>query len=170
MHEQSDIAYEILRALRRILRRVSQHSRSLSQRSGLTVPQLLCLRAVARGAEAPGVTVAEVAARVRLSPATTSRILDRLERAGFVLRQRNAADRRKVCVTLTTLGEERLKNVPRPLHEQFLKRVEALAPEERAALLASLDRIVVMMEAAGIDASPVLTPELDVKKPAAGLE
>jgi len=174
MDRSTNIGYEVLRSLRRILRKVSEHSRSLAQTTGLTVPQLLCLRAVERlsgasdagpRAEAPDVTLVMIARQVRLSNATVSRILDRLERAGFLTRERRAADRRKVCVSLTTLGRERLKNLPQPLHDQFLRRVEALDEAEREDLLRSLDRIVDMMEAQDIDASPVLTPEHEVDRP-----
>ncbi len=158
MSESTNIGYEILRSLRRILRKVSEHSRSLAQTTGLTV------RAVRRlTAEHAEVTVAMVAARVHLANATISRILDRLERAKFIRRERLQSDRRKVGVSLTTLGEERLKDLPLPLHEQFVRRVEALDEEDRAQLLASLDRVVAMMEAEDIDAAPVLTPEVDVR-------
>lgn len=166
MGDPRDIGYEILRSLRRVLRKVSEHSRNLAHTTGLTVPQLLCLRAVNRlGVDGDEVNVAMIAKRVRLTNATVSRILDRLERAGFLARERVAQDRRKVLVRLTTLGRERLKNLPQPLHDQFLRRVEALDETERADLLTSLDRIVEMMEAEDIDAAPMLTPELDVKDP-----
>lgn len=170
MSESTNIGYEILRSLRRILRKVSEHSRSLAQTTGLTVPQLLTLRAVRRlASEHAEVTVAMVAARVHLANATISRILDRLERAGFIRRERLQSDRRKVGVSLTTLGEERLKDLPLPLHEQFVRRVEALEEADRAQLLASLDRVVAMMEAEDIDAAPVLTPEVDVRPAPDGL-
>lgn len=166
MSGSEDIGYEVLRALRRILRKVSEHSRHLSHTTGLTVPQLLCLRAISRmeREDEAEITVAMVAKQVRLTNATVSRILDRLERAGFVKRERRAADRRKVCLELTPLGVERLKDLPLPLHEQFLRRVEQLEPQEREDLLLQLARIVEMMEAEDIDAAPVLTPEFDVKK------
>ena len=38
----------LLRAIRRIVRQVSEHSRHLHAEVGLTVPQLLCLRAIMR--------------------------------------------------------------------------------------------------------------------------
>lgn len=40
------IAHQVLRAIRRIVRRISQHSKHLAEVSGLNVPQLLCLKAV----------------------------------------------------------------------------------------------------------------------------
>ena len=170
MPQEENLGFEMLRSLRRILRKVSEHSRSLSRSAGLTVPQLLCLRAIGElGTRSnQGVTVVQVSERVHLAAPTVSRILDRLEQAGFVHRARSTDDRRKVLLTLTPLGRERLKHLPQPLHEQFLARVESLPPPRRVELLDALAEIVEMMEASGIEASPVLTPDVDIKRQVPG--
>lgn len=161
--EQDDsVGFQILRAIRRIIRRTSTHSRSVSRHNGVSVPQMLCLKAIAELSANSGATVALVADRVQLSAPTASRILDRLERAGYVERQRATTDRRKVVVTLTQRGGERVKDLPQPLHEQFLNRLHALNAGDQLELLRSLERIVELMDAKDIDASPVLTPELEV--------
>jgi len=165
MEPTEEIAYEILRSIRRIIRQVSEHSRRLSRDSGLTVPQLLCLRAIAGAEEGSEVTVARVAGKVQLSSATVTRILDRLEQAGLIGRDRNLEDRRKVRLTLTGLGEQRLAELPQPLHDQFLVRLNNLEESKRRELLRSLLEIVEMMEATELDAAPLLTPEMDVRKP-----
>lgn len=165
MDPSEDIAFEILRSIRRIIRQVSEHSRRLSREAGLTVPQLLCLRAIAEEDDDAEVTVALVAGKVQLASATVTRILDRLEQAGFITRERTLEDRRKVRLSLTVLGKLRLKDLPKPLHEQFLIRVNGLDDTKRRELLRSLLEIVEMMEATELDAAPVLTPEVDVKKP-----
>lgn len=157
MQPQDDIAYQILRSIRRILRKTSEHSRQLLQEAGLTVPQLLCLRAIA-GAEGAEITVASVSQLVGLSAPTTSRILDRLELAGFIVRERRSVDRRKVCLRLTRAGSKQLAKLPTPLHEEFLLRLKKLRKAERLNLLQALEQIVVMMEASDLDAAPILTP------------
>jgi len=163
MKDGSDLAFEILRSLRRILRKVSQYSRSLARRTGLTVPQILCMRAIREGAPDGRVTAATVSQRVRLSPPTVSRILDRLERAGFVARERDDRDRRRMWLSLTTEGEARLEKSPTPLHVEFLERLRALPEEERFGLLDALETIVEMMEAEEIDAAPMLTSGAEVQ-------
>lgn len=160
-HEES-IGFQILRSIRRIIRRTSEHSRSVSRHGGITVPQMLCLKAISEFHPDEPVTVAMVAKTVHLSPPTVSRILDRLEKGGFILRERATTDRRKVCVSLTESGWQRIDNLPKPLHEQFLQRLERIDPVERLGLLKALERIVALMDAEGIDAAPVLTPELEV--------
>jgi len=127
------------------------------------VPQLLCLRKVSESTKAEPVTVAEVAASVQLSDATVSRILDRLEKAGLILRERSTGDRRKVFLRLTAAGKKRIKKLPTPLHEQFLNCLTKLPKKQQLSLLASLEQIVDMMGAADLDVAPLLTPGAEIK-------
>lgn len=151
------ISYEILKAIRRIIRRISDHSRSLSRDVGLTVPQLLCLKTIGESTE-DEVTLVNVSGRVRLSPATVSGIVDRLERDGLVLRERRSKDRRKVCLSLTAEGRTRFESMPTPLQESFVHRLMSLDESERRGLLQSLEQVVDLMEAQDLDVSPILTP------------
>lgn len=163
----NDEAFEILRSIRRVLRKVSEHSRHLSRVAGLTVPQLLCLRAVGELGSDGEVTVASIGRQVHLSPPTVSRILDRLEEAGYVLRKPGSGDRRKLSVVLTASGQRKFRSLPAPLHDEFLSRLDRLEAGERSQLRQSLARIVDLMEATDIDAAPILTPIIDIKQPTA---
>lgn len=162
MNGDDSAAFQILRALRRIIRRTSEYSRSVARQGGVSVPQLLCLKAIADAPPGDVVTVAGIASAVRLSAPTVSRILDRMEKAGMLVRERMSADRRKVNVSLTAEGRRRLASVPVSLHEVFLERLLALGPAERTQLLEALERIVELLGAEQLDASPLLTPEVDV--------
>lgn len=60
------------------------------------------------GGEGPGgegsageLSAGELSAALKLSPAATTTVIDRLERAGLVTRSRDAANRRRVLVTAT---------------------------------------------------------------------
>ena len=44
--QDKEIAHEVLRSIRQIVRRISEYSRQLSREVGLTVPQLMCLKAI----------------------------------------------------------------------------------------------------------------------------
>jgi len=159
---QPPIGFEILRSIRRIIRRVSQYSHDLSHQVDLTVPQLLCLKAVAES-EVEKTTVGMVSEKVSLSPATVSRIIDRLVRKGLVERHRWETDRRKVFLNLTAAGIERYQTLPTPLDEKFLERLNGLPDAERRELLEALSRIVSLMDAEAVDAAPILVGGLDVK-------
>ena len=156
------IGFGILRSIRRIIRRVSQYSRDLSDQVDLTVPQLICLKAVAES-DAERTTVGQVSEKVSLSAATVSTILDRLVRKGLVERHRWESDRRKVYVTLTPAGIARCETLPTPLDESFLDRLEKLPANERRELLDALERIVALMDAEQVDAAPMLVDGLDVR-------
>lgn len=162
--EGDDMAYDVLRALRRILIRITRYSRQVARASGLTVPQILCMRAIDEtqrdGNEA---TVIGVSRRVHLTPSTVSRILDRLEDGGLIKRQRGTEDRRKVFLVLTPRGIERVKVLPTPLQHEFLRRFAALSDSDRRGLLNALQRTVEMMDAEEVEAAPLLSAEEDVR-------
>ncbi|MCA9493139.1 MAG: winged helix-turn-helix transcriptional regulator [Myxococcales bacterium] len=149
-------AEDILRAIRRIIRRVSFQSRDLAAATGLTMPQLLCLRAIERFGST--VTVAMLAAELHLSPSTVSGIVDRLVRSGFVERERSDVDRRRWILTPTVLGQQRLDTVPIALQDRFVRRLGQLDHAERRQLLGALERVVTLLDAEALDAAPMLVP------------
>lgn len=164
--EQQDLVDRMLRAIRRVILKTSRYSRNLARSSGLTIPQLLCLRAIRDLAqEHDEVTAARVSARVGLAAPTVSRILERMERAGLIERVRNSPDRRRVLIHLTPTGQQRLAGIPTPLQEQFVNRVAALGQEDQRRLVASLEQVVELMEAADLDAEPMIDAEFEARGP-----
>lgn len=151
----SPSADEILRSIRRILQGITIHSKKLYRETGMTLPQLLCLRGIA-GADRPEFTAAEVSRKVRLSPGTVTGIIDRLEHKGLVRRERRSQDRRKICLTLTAGGQEKLDSLHTSVQERFVQRLMDLSDEERIVIQRSLRRVVEMLDAEQIDASPIL--------------
>lgn len=124
------------------------------------MPQVVCLRAIEKLAmPGVGITVAEISETVQLSPATVSRIVERLTSSGMVARERNTTDRRKVCISLTETGRGRLANLPPPLQETFLQRLDELELGQRKELLTSLRLLVDLMNAGELDAAPLLVPD-----------
>ncbi len=155
--QEGERGYQVVQAIRRIIRRVSSHSRLMAQETGLTLPQLLCMRAI-HESEADEVTLARVADAVHLSRSTVSGVIERLVKAGYVTRVRSEVDRRRVHLALTPDGQARLEAVPAPLQDRFLSRLADLPESEQEALLASLHRIVELMDAEDLDAAPLLLP------------
>ena len=160
-----DLTERVLRALRRILRKTSEHSRQVFRETGLTVPQAMCLRAIGEASAEHEATVVQVSRMVQLAPATVSRILDGIEATGLIQRQRSQQDRRKVCLALTDLGQQRSLNLPAPLQERFVSRLLALDSRRQQELLDALEQVVELMEASGLAAAPVLEPEIGVGTP-----
>jgi DNA-binding MarR family transcriptional regulator len=144
---------EIVAALRSIVRAIDLRSRRLFEQSGLTGPQLLVLREASR---LEGASIGAVARAVDLSQPTVSGIIDRLERRGMVRRVRGTGDRRTVVVTVTPEGGRTLRDAPSLLQDRFRSGLARLKEWEQTQLLATLQRVVAMMDAAEIDAAPVL--------------
>jgi len=144
---------EVLMALRRVIRATDLHSKHLSKTAGLTAPQLMILQTLAREGRC---TVGEVARAISLGQATVTTIITRLENRGYVLREKSEMDRRKVHVSLTGPGKKILASAPTPLQEKFVHKFAALEEWEKSMILTSLQRVAQMMDAGGIDASPIL--------------
>jgi DNA-binding MarR family transcriptional regulator len=153
MEKHEDLAGQVIVALRRVIRAVDLHSRTLVESHGLTGPQALILKALQNGSLAAG----ELAARVNLSQGTVTDILNRLEQRGRIKRIRDTADRRRVLVEATEAGLAVLDKSPPLLQERFALRFNSLQDWEQSQLLSSLQRIAGMMDAEDIDAAPVLS-------------
>ena len=152
-------ADSILRAVRGIVRSVTIHSKRLYRETGMTLPQVLCLRAIGTASQAArDVTAAQVARSIQLSPATVTGIIDRLERGELIERERDTADRRKVYLRLTPKGQEWLSSLPSSLQDRAVERLNGLAPEHRKRILDTLNEVLQLMEAENIETSPILVP------------
>lgn len=145
---------EILRAVRRIVRRVESHSREMEELLGVSTAQYLLLEAVARNEAA---SQAELGERIDLAPSTMVGVTDRLVAAGLVERLRVPGDRRRYHVRLTERGRAFLLTSPRTLHHRFRDRVAALAPEDRRRIQGALVEVVRMLEGEDFPASAILT-------------
>jgi len=144
---------DLLTAIRQITRAIDLNSKRLAKMTGLTAPQLLVLQALEKTGS---VKPSEIARKVHLSQATITSIVDRLESAGLVERQRNDTDRRAVDVIITPGGRQSLKKAPEALQEGFLKRFDSLEPWEQSLLVSSVQRLAAMMNAGTLDAAPIL--------------
>lgn len=144
---------DALVAIRRIVRAAEFASRDLARTTGLTPSQLIVLQIVAREGEPGAGAIAEAA---RLSQATVTALLDKLEARGLVIRNRGSQDRRRVSVELTEDGRRALADMPDVLQDRFAARFENLADWEQASIIAGLERVAALLNAEGIDASPVL--------------
>ena len=96
--------------------------------SGLSGVQYNVLR-ILRGAGAGGLPCGEIAARLVTHDPDITRLIDRLEARGLVVRARDAADRRVVVVRITATGEalagdNELSRALNDLHRAQFARLE----------------------------------------------
>jgi DNA-binding MarR family transcriptional regulator len=89
----------------RLANRMTLELAALLKPHGLTVSQYNALR-ILRGAGDGGVTCGQLAERMLTRDPDITRLIDRLERAGWATRQRDGADRRVVTTRITGAGLE----------------------------------------------------------------
>ena len=81
---------------------------------GLSLTQYNVLR-ILRGAGEPGLCQYEIRDRLVAQVPDVPRILDRMEKAGWVERRRGASDRRMVMTALTASGTKLVNDLDEPL-------------------------------------------------------
>jgi len=163
--EEPDIV--ILQGLRRIMRAVDMHSKKLATTFGVTGPQLVCLVAISN---AGPISQKQLGASVSLGASTITGVVDRLEARGLVERRQDGRDRRRTLVALTEKGKRLVRRAPSPLQDTLAERLEALPLEERINVAQSVQRLVDLMAAGAIDASPMLaTGDIAADVPQLGL-
>ncbi len=150
---QMDRTDQSLVALRRILRATEIYGRKLAKAAGLTAVQFRVLQIVA---ERGTCTATEIAHKMRVSQATVTSLVDKLVRREVVTREKSQTDRRQIHIIITATGREIVSHAPDALQQRYVRKFEALEDWEQAQLVASLERVAQMLDAADIDAAPVL--------------
>ena len=112
--------------MRHVNRRSAGETLAILNDAGLTLPQLVTLHLL----DQCGVrTVSAIALALRLSPAATSHLVDRLVVAGFVGRIEDPDDRRQKRVTITATGRRLVERVERERTHEMTEAVAGLSPE-----------------------------------------
>lgn len=128
--------------LRRLVRELNV-LRAETERVGLTFAQGHALIAIEADST---LSVGDLAAVLRLSPSTTSRLVERLRQKQWVAQQATEGDRRRKVFALTQRGRARV----RQLHEQMNRRTREallqLSPEERETAIRGIGLYVDALE------------------------
>lgn len=153
---QEAIEDQVLVALRRIIRSIDIHSRTLVKHYGLTGPQLVVLQEISKHNHImPG----RLAEAVSLSQATVTGILDRLEKRGLIARRRSETDRRRVLLSITLEAVHMLDTGPPIMQLSFVDAFKGLQNWEQTMILSALQRLVALMDAEALVAAPIMTTE-----------
>jgi DNA-binding MarR family transcriptional regulator len=99
---------------------------------GINRTDLRCLDELLQVGEAAPARLAE---RLRLTTGSTTTLLDRLERAGYVTRSPDPQDRRKIVVRPTPLVLRRAQEIYGPLAAEGAQDLAQLTPDELDAVL-----------------------------------
>lgn len=141
---------QILIPLKQMTRSIDLYSKKIEKESGLTAPQLIVLKAIARFQFLSG---GEIAREVNLSQATVSSILARLEKKQLISRERSEFDKRKAVISLTQAGYEVLEQAPTLMSQGFIEKFNQLEIWEQNLILSSIQRLAEMMNVTELDVS-----------------
>jgi len=144
---------ELLIGLRKITQAIDLHSKHLLKTAGITSPQLVILHELSRF---QSLSVSELSKSVSLSQGTVTVILTRLEEKALIAKRKSDRDKRYSLISITEAGNILLQDAPSPLQESFAESFQNLEDWEQLMILSSIQRIVNMMSAEKIEASPFL--------------
>lgn len=105
---------------------------------GLSPTQYNVLR-ILRGAGKDGLPCGAIAERMVTRDPDITRLLDRLDKAGYITRERGQRDRRVVFTTITDAGLKVLKQLDKPVQEMGGTLVKNLSKGQMQQLVALLD-------------------------------
>ena len=124
--------YEALANFRYAMRKFLRFSkRTLAAEADLTTEQYEALLALKAFGRSTGFSITDLSERLQVRHHTTVSLVDKLEAAGWVRRQQDTSDRRRVYVRLTAAGARVLAKVA-VLHRREMR---LRSPEMIEALL-----------------------------------
>ncbi|QHT63701.1 MarR family transcriptional regulator [Paenibacillus lycopersici] len=92
------------------------------------------------------VTAGELSKLTGLTTGSVTALIDRLEKSGFVRRQPDPNDRRKVIIVPLYEDQEAVRNIYLMLHEAMIKLASSYSDEELALITRFLRRASTVLE------------------------
>lgn len=129
--------------LRPALLRLARELRRESHALGVTGGQVSLLFQIQQNR---GIGVRDLAALERISAASMSSHVDRLERAGLIQRTPDPSDGRRQGLSLSSEGERVLRSVKSRRTAWLAARLQQLSPEELAAVDAAVEPMLALLE------------------------
>jgi DNA-binding MarR family transcriptional regulator len=133
-----DSALDFIRLLWKVDHELHSVSKRMVSRFGLTAPQRLAVRFIGRE---PGLTLGELAALLHLDPGTVTGIVQRLESARLVQRERAEVDTRRMHLALTAKGQTLNRRRKGTVEAAVRRTLSAVARADSAAAARVLRRL-----------------------------
>lgn len=144
-------ALRVYRAAELAMRRRTRESMSMGEN------ELLVLRYLLRE---PGrrVRPGELTRYLGLSTASTTAILDRLEKSGHITRTANPDDRRSIFIQATERAHAEVRQTLGNMHDRMLAAVIDMSAEESEVVVGFLHRMSDAVDGVAVDAGSVSSP------------
>ncbi len=150
---------EILIKLRRIVRSINLESKRVDKELGVSIPQLLCLQFLAEQ-EDFRTNASKLKGFLNLNASTITGIISRLEKKNLVVKLPKSIDKRITLISLTAKGMELIQNAPITFQQKLSEKLQELSPDKLKTIIEGIDLLTELMEFDEIDASPIITSEL----------
>lgn len=125
-------------ALVRTADQLARRGAEMLKQHGLSPTQYNALR-ILRGAGEQGLACSEIGERMINHDPDITRLTDRLERRGLVLRSRERKDRRVITTRITSAGLELLRSLDRPVEEFNRQLLGPLGERQLRSLIRLLE-------------------------------
>lgn len=128
---------------------------------GLTVNQFRALQHLHWHEAQGGLSISELSGHLGLANSTMSSLVGRLEREGWLRRERSPQDGRRIQLKLTRRAHDLFAQKPRQTEEFWQQTLGRLSPEQQARLVDSLRELKVVMEEPAWPSCEQLHPHLE---------
>jgi DNA-binding MarR family transcriptional regulator len=135
---------EFMRLLWAVDHALQRTSRQMDKTLGVTGPQRLAIRVLARR---PGLSAGEVARTLRIHPSTLTEILKRLELRTIIRREQDPRDARRASLYLNGLGETLNKARAGTIEDSVERALAKLPAAQIRAARSVLETLVAELEA-----------------------
>ena len=129
----------ILDSVRRLVRFLRIRDRASQTQVGLSGAQLFVMHELGR---TPSLSLSELAQRTLTDQSSVSVVVTRLVDAGFVSRDRDTHDARRLVLNLTKNGRALLQRSPAPPQQKLLEVVDRLSSADRKRLADLFSRLI----------------------------
>lgn len=135
---------EVMDCIRQIFKALRLSSSQFEKELGLSAAQIFVLKKLK---EEPGLSINDLADRTTTHQSSVSVVVKKLEEQGLVLRATSQEDSRRVVVSLSIAGEQKLNEIPRTVQEQMTDSLLKMPPEKIQAFSNLMKELV---QSAGI--------------------
>jgi DNA-binding MarR family transcriptional regulator len=148
--DRKDVLFESVEMLHQIFQAVDLFSRQTLREFGVSGPQIWALRTID---EAGVASMSDLAQSMHLHMSTVTGIIDRLESAKLLTRERSQSDARMMELRLTPKGKAILAKAPEPPRSKAARGLQKLSPKELQQVHSSL-RLVARAMDVELDSPP----------------
>ena len=132
-------SHRILDSVRRLVRYLRLNDRAAQTKVGLSGAQLFVLQELGK---TPAMSLSDLAQRTLTDQSSVSVVVTRLVAAGYVTRDRDERDARRLVLNLTKNGKAILQRAPMPPQEHVIAAIEKFSPADRTRFADLFSRLI----------------------------